>query len=414
VRKILVLIHRWAGLATAGFLIITGLTGSLLAFYPELQRLTTPERYSTRAQDTWLGAGELAAKVEAAEPRLRVLAVDLQYYDGTVNARVEPRVDAATGRPFGIGYSRLSLDPASGAILARIGDSFAYDGLRRHIWSFIYRLHYALALGSIGKWVLGITALTWTLDCFVAFLLTLPPWPRISPPHSPRFQSELTSKTWWERWAPSWRIRWRAGVTRRNFDLHRAGGLWLWPMLLIFAWSSVGMDLMDTVYTWTTQALFEYRPPWTEMRLRDRPLEQPVLDWSDAQKTARALMATQAQQLNFKVLHEVALHFDGELGVYTYQVQSDREIDDRPHLFSTQLSFDANSGELKYVLLPSGQYAGNTVSHWLYALHMANVFGFPYRVFVCLLGIAIVALSVTGFNIWYKKRMAYQLRSNRG
>jgi uncharacterized iron-regulated membrane protein len=47
-------------------------------------------------------------------------------------------------------------------------------------------------------------------------------------------------------------------------------------------------------------------------------------------------------------------------------------------------------------LLPTGQYAGNTVTSWLFALHEANVFGLPYRIIVCLLGLAIVMLSVTG------------------
>jgi uncharacterized iron-regulated membrane protein len=35
---------------------------------------------------------------------------------------------------------------------------------------------------------------------------------------------------------------------------------------------------------------------------------------------------------------------------------------------------------------------------------MANVFGLPYRLFVCFLGLVIVMLSVTGVVIWSKKR----------
>jgi uncharacterized iron-regulated membrane protein len=56
------------------------------------------------------------------------------------------------------------------------------------------------------------------------------------------------------------------------------------------------------------------------------------------------------------------------------------------------------------LLLPQGQYSGNTLTAWLMALHMANVFGLPYRIFVCLLGLAIVMLAVTGVVIWLKKR----------
>jgi uncharacterized iron-regulated membrane protein len=37
---------------------------------------------------------------------------------------------------------------------------------------------------------------------------------------------------------------------------------------------------------------------------------------------------------------------------------------------------------------------------------MANVFGLPYRIFVCILGLVIAMLSVTGVYIWWKKRRA--------
>ena len=37
---------------------------------------------------------------------------------------------------------------------------------------------------------------------------------------------------------------------------------------------------------------------------------------------------------------------------------------------------------------------------------MADVFGLPYRIFVCVLGLVITMLSVTGVYIWWKKRCA--------
>ena len=44
-RAIWVLLHRYFGLATSVFLVVVGLTGSLLAFYPELHRLANPHWY---------------------------------------------------------------------------------------------------------------------------------------------------------------------------------------------------------------------------------------------------------------------------------------------------------------------------------------------------------------------------------
>jgi uncharacterized iron-regulated membrane protein len=46
------------------------------------------------------------------------------------------------------------------------------------------------------------------------------------------------------------------------------------------------------------------------------------------------------------------------------------------------------------------------VTNWLSALHQGEVFGLPYRIFVCVLGVMVVMLSVTGIVIWLKKRRA--------
>jgi uncharacterized iron-regulated membrane protein len=79
----------------------------------------------------------------------------------------------------------------------------------------------------------------------------------------------------------------------------------------------------------------------------------------------------------------------------------------------TQLLLDANTGELKLLLLPTGQYGGNTFTTWIYSLHMANVFGLPYRIFVSAFGLIVVMLSVTGAYIYFKKRQARRARRKR-
>ena len=47
VRQVFVFIHRWAGLAMTVFLILVGLTGSLLAFKTDVERLICPRIYAT-------------------------------------------------------------------------------------------------------------------------------------------------------------------------------------------------------------------------------------------------------------------------------------------------------------------------------------------------------------------------------
>jgi uncharacterized iron-regulated membrane protein len=103
----------------------------------------------------------------------------------------------------------------------------------------------------------------------------------------------------------------------------------------------------------------------------------------------------------------VILRLDRTRGVYIYFVRSSRDIQDKRG--RTRVFFDANDGSLKLVLLPTGQFSGNTITSWLIALHDANVFGLPYRIFVSALGLVIAMLSVTGVYIWWKKRKARSL-----
>ncbi|WP_370631346.1 PepSY domain-containing protein [Methylosinus sp. Sm6] len=77
---------------------------------------------------------------------------------------------------------------------------------------------------------------------------------------------------------------------------------------------------------------------------------------------------------------------------------SPNEIPDFRTVFSILRTWD---------FLPTGHRAGNTITTWLVELHMANLFCFSYRIFVCVFGLLIVMLTVTGVFIWWKKRVAH-------
>ena len=160
---------------------------------------------------------------------------------------------------------------------------------------------------------------------------------------------------------------------------------------------------LNSVYDWATHAVFDYRPFSEEYKPSiPRPSETPRLDFRAALLTGERLMAEQAQKHGFSVQLAVMQYRSG--GDYFYFVKSSRDIRDKAAL--TYIIFDADTGALRSLIMPTGQHNGNTISAWLYALHMADVFGLPYRIFVCVLGLVIAMLSVTGVYIWWKKRMA--------
>lgn len=128
------------------------------------------------------------------------------------------------------------------------------------------------------------------------------------------------------------------------------------------------------------------------------------LEWEEALSSGVRLMDEQAQKFGFEVHRTVALYYLRDAGLYSYRVHSSRDVGEK--YGSTGVLFDAYSGELVNVSLPTGAQSGVTLTTWLMQLHMANVFGRPYQIFVCVLGVAVAALSVTGVLIWRKKRRA--------
>lgn len=141
----------------------------------------------------------------------------------------------------------------------------------------------------------------------------------------------------------------------------------------------------------------------------------PALDWDRARETGRQLMAEQAHAHDFTVLDETLLVHDprsGPHGIYRYQVRSSSDIRDR--WGSTQVIFDADTGELLRVWLPSGAASGDTIRTWLTSLHMAALWGVPFRIFMTGMGLAVAMLSVTGVVIWARKRQGRAQGRSRG
>ena len=387
IRPALLYFHRWNGLFMAAFLTIIGLTGSLLAFNTELERVFAPQLFArVRPGVQPLDLATLAVRAEALVPNARVRGLVYTEPDH-VQVYSEPRLDPATARPYDLDFDELYLDPWTGAELGRRMRGDLSQGLV-NLMPFLYEVHWTLAMGNFGWWFFGILALLWTLDCFVGFYVTLP----------------RGAGGFWRRWAVGWRVKWRASSFRVNFDLHRASGLWLWAVLFVFAWSSVMMNLRP-VYERVMRAAFDYTSARESRTALLIPNEHPQLDWYKAESVGKKLMADQATQHGFTIQQPLGLWYSAESGIYTYEVRSSRDVFQRsPKGGSTSVDLDGNTGQFVALFQPTGDRTGNTIESWLYALHMARVFGRPYQVFVCLLGVIVAMVSVTGVYIWWRKR----------
>lgn len=399
VRRFWMRAHRWMGLAMAGFLLVAGLTGALLAWYETLDAAFSPELFEAPPPSPEAGMLDplvLRAQVQAAYPQAYAAMAMLETEPGhAFVVRLFGLPDPVTGALKEPTADQVFVDPYTARILGERKWGDITQG-KKNLMPFVYRLHYSLALDDVGSYMLGFVALLWTLDCFVGAYLTFPAPQRRAPRQAPR--------PWLARWRTSWQVRWKGGNYKRNFDLHRAGGLWVWSMLLVLAWSSVAFNLQE-VYEPAMRTVFSHQPDTESLPAPQRLDLAPEIGWQAARDTGRKLMAEQARAHDFAVLRETLLVHDprhGSHGIYRYQVKSSRDI--RDEWGSTQVIFDADNGELLRLWLPNGAAGGDTVRTWITSLHMAALWGMPFKVFMTLIGLAVAMLSVTGFVIWLKKR----------
>ena len=121
----------------------------------------------------------------------------------------------------------------------------------------------------------------------------------------------------------AWQVKWRANAFRINFDLHRAGGLWFWVLLFVFAWSSVMLGLRP-VYDRVTKAIFDYHSDEENISsvTLPQPLDNPKLGWREAQTLLERAMAQIAAQHGFTITRPYGMAYIPEFGVYPYAVRA--------------------------------------------------------------------------------------------
>ncbi|MGJ3254948.1 MAG: PepSY-associated TM helix domain-containing protein, partial [Alcanivorax sp.] len=394
--KQLGILHRDVGLVVAGLLVIAGLTGALLVWYHELDARFNPQllRVSPPSHNNPpLSPFALRDKVEAAFPSASVNWMLLQRPSADRTARffIAPKDDAST-----LSMDEVFVDPYSGDVLGgrRWGD--ISQGIT-NVMPFIYRLHYSLALGTIGTWVFGVISLLWMVDCFVGAYLTFPPRRRRA--------STSSLNNVWKRWRPAWKIRWRSRPHKRDFDLHRAGGLWPWALLFVFAWSSVAMNLYAEIYRPATGLFMTFQDnPLDDIPAQASPAPQPQIGWQAGFVAARQHLEKQAAEKGFQVLALERFAYYPEKNALKLMVSTDRDVNQR--FGESWLYIDATRGHLLGFYLPTGEAAGDTLTTWLTTLHIAGLGGLPYRILVTMMGVAVVSLSLTGIIIWWRKRAA--------
>ena len=395
-RRFLTALHRVLGLLTAGFLFVAGATGALIAWDHELDALLNPRFYRAAQASAPVDmerALAFADRLEQRDARLRVTWLPLANEDNeALLLSVGPRLNPATGHAFDLGFNQVALDPSTGQTQAQ-REWGAVSLSRENILPFLYKLHYSLHIPDVGSfrlglWVMGLIAVAWVIDSVIALIIAFP------------------SR---KAWRKSFRIRWQSGATRLNFDLHRSGGVWVWPLLLVLAITAVSMNLRDSVMR-PVVSLFSTLTP--------DPLEQfEGAHGSDPQTPA----VTRAQVLELAQIEAKrrgfaapvgGMFFANEEGTYGVGFFEPGNSHGDGGLGNAYLHYDGRDGRFLGAEVPGEGSAGDLFLQAQFPLHSGRIAGVAGRVIVTLLGLAIAGLSVTGLVIWAQRRRKTRARQS--
>lgn len=381
-RRFLVRLHRYAGLGLALFLIVAGLSGAIIAFEDEWDAALNPELLRTDRTGPYGSPFDFIDKIERDDPRGRVTFATLRFQEGrTALYFVKPRIDAATKRPYRLGYNQVFVDPTTGEIRGkRHWGAFAWD--REHLLPAIYEIHYSLFLPEMmGAWFLGCVAFVWFVDCFVGAALTLR-----------RRQAGIAG------WARAWKIK-PGGVYRWTFDIHRATGLWLWAVLIVMSFSGFYLRVGDDVVrplllrvSSLTPTPFDVR----EHRDGDDTAHAPVGYRGVVDKAVEA-----RDRLGWSDPPSAAV-YDPEHDVYAVGFQSPQFAGRK--VGAPTVYLDGESGDVLGDSYPLRGTVVDVMATLPRALHGGKVAGLPGRILVALAGVATAVLSITGVAIWWRKR----------
>jgi uncharacterized iron-regulated membrane protein len=402
-RQWLVRFHRWLGLATACFLFMSGLTGAIIAWDHELDSALNPSFYRAGGagktgeaitQTPVLSPLELADRLEKSDPRIQVTYLPLSIEAGkTLQVGVSPRQDTVSNRLPSITFNQVALDPASGTVQGR-REWGAISLARLDLIPFIYKLHYTLHLpvrGGIetGVWLMGLVGMAWLLDSIIALVVAFPNL---------------------NKWRKSFAFRVKRGGFALTFDLHRSGGVWVWGLLMVIAFTSVSMNLGDQVVRPVVALFSPLAPSPFAVASVDTKTGGAAPDLDRAQIVPLAIEAAKRAGIDAPpggLLYMPATH-SFAVGFF----RAGAEHGDAG-LGNPWLSFDARSGKLTGAQIPGRGSAGDIFMQAQFPLHSGRIVGLTGRIVVTILGLLVAMLSATGLIIWARKRRGRRVHVSR-
>lgn len=412
-REFWTVVHRWLGLTAALFLIVAGATGAVISWDHEIDEWLNADLMETSGRGALQDPLALAAAVEAHDPRAEVAYMTLALEEGhAASFLVRPRQNPATGQPYVLNYNNVFVDPVTAQVTG-VRDSKSLALSTRNLMPWLRHLHESLHMPAFwgsdrwGFWLMGGIALMWLIDSFVALYLTLPR--RLAAARTAR--AAQPARSWWQRWQPSWVVRWRAGGYKLNFDLHRAGGLWVWLIIIVVSFTSFSLNLYREVF-YPVMSQISTTTPGPYETIKPAPwgsFIQPQIGFAQAIEIARA------EGVRLGLEHPPGgIWYGGDFPFYNISFFDPSNEMGAMGMGLSNIYVSADNGEVLGNYRPWHGTAADVFVQLQLPLHSGRILGLPGRIMMSIMGVMVVMLSVTGIVIWERKRRARRAAARAG
>ena len=352
-------VHLWAGIILTLYLVVIGITGSILVFRPELEQLSGLKPWQgIRVKEPLADITTVVENLRAAYPRYRIVSVDVPTEnDATFVAVLQER-----------SRIKVACGPADGKVLGEFPRG-------RNWLDVVQELHETLLVQQRGRGRMlnGIGA---------AFLLLL---------------NATGMVIWWpgiRNWKRALKVDFRRNWRRINFDLHVAVGFWtiliasFWALSgIYFGWPRQVFNLVNSI-----SPVITARPPAISVTPESNA---PELDLHALVGRAYAIdPGTTLGGISFPYGRRAPL------GILMRRRKSPG------YEYVDTVYFNPYSGEF----ISTWQYGVNqSLGDWIIwsqiPLHFGTYWGLGVKVVWCAAGLAIPVLAVTGLLMYWNRAL---------
>ncbi|MDR3108066.1 MAG: PepSY domain-containing protein, partial [Planctomycetaceae bacterium] len=229
-------IHLWLGIISGIAVFLVCLSGTILVFRDEINRLANPGKFyvSVPVGAKKLPIDDIIAKVEAENQGKKITSMTIpEQANRTLIVMLSQPMrsgERREGRPRGgHGFGQIvCVNPYTGETVANGGEGtpnldrffMSMLQLHRNLW-ISYKLESFGPRATFGGLIVGIATIIFVIVVLSGFVLWLP-------------------RTWkaftlWKAWKPGFLIRVRKGFWLFLYDIHNTAGFYMLIPLLIFA-----------------------------------------------------------------------------------------------------------------------------------------------------------------------------------